>query len=1123
MSNDDSNASLRSAGSAGSADSQRLAFFPDTEDGRPLFAQRLAEVTGHVFDGVPRWRTGLLSRDRVADEAAKAYMAVSDMKRLVESEVVRGGLEGREWHLNEVLAGDRPVRPYVDLEWDAGALENGDEDVVVYQALMALAEGLERVGFRGGRGISVFCASGPSSAYPSGRKASYHVICDMAQVFRCVADHKRFMDGVLMPLLREKWGGVFYETTDKKKCVVDHVPYMLHQNFRLPFQSKWTSGTARPLMPYSLERLRRFDLDLSQAGVWTAGVYEDPAGLEFVEVGAMAPKAPRVSIPLENGQGIHGTESAEFPLAVALCGHLTIEFLSDYEKARNIIWLLWGMEQTERMSRFIHELCGKANNYSAKWVNQLMKGMKFIGFSMGSLRRWAEECSSKEVVEETVRGIQQEISYVNELSRKTKQPSVVQEVSVRYLSDAIMGSPFNETVHTVLIQSHLGTGKTVAIRQIMTSQKYRRILIISPRRSYTYSQQGQLADLDVVSYMDCQHGGLEEVDRLIIQVESLHRIRPFETSEEHTIPYLSAKQEVAPYDLVVLDESESILYQLHSVDTQGANLITNHKVFEWALRSARHVIFADAFLSDRSFSAARLLRGGDGSGGGGDKGLLFLHNTFQPYARQAIELTGTEEDARVANISGFHERIMTALRAGRRVVVIWTSKRRGDDFVAAHLSDSPYRYCFYSSASTTEEQEGLQQVHRTWAGLQCVMMTTTITVGLSYDPKVASEQFDEAFLYGSSSSALPRDVAQALLRVRVLRENRLTYVVDTRSGYYGVRGFTGVWGAMLYKEDCLLRDHPIIKWQEVPDWARWNYVYNENEGRISRGEYKNVTEMYLRWSGYEIKGETHVPGNPLEVSLLVAGDRKGVPSWEEIKGIDADGADQIYHEMKRGVATEEQVWMYKKYLFGGRFRADAWTKEERLGELATWWATFYMRRMEERFWNVYHEKHMTLEDMLREESTERFAMMSTRRVARRKALEQLLGIVGMKHSQEEIVLNAEQLEAIGPKLEAAERNLRYGLGLGKSERKKGVAWKVPHTMALIRAVLREWGLGTAESEVTRKKVEKKTVRTYSLSINKGNTLWGVLREKDKLDMDKFMILIPTSEEAEANGCHFPTS
>lgn len=84
----DPNASLRSAGSAGSAGPvapQRLLVYP-VADGCPRFAQRLAEVTDHVFDGVPRWQTGMVSRDRAADQAAKAYLAVSDMRRLVESE-----------------------------------------------------------------------------------------------------------------------------------------------------------------------------------------------------------------------------------------------------------------------------------------------------------------------------------------------------------------------------------------------------------------------------------------------------------------------------------------------------------------------------------------------------------------------------------------------------------------------------------------------------------------------------------------------------------------------------------------------------------------------------------------------------------------------------------------------------------------------------------------------------------------------------------------------------------------------------------------------------------------------------------------------------------------------------
>jgi len=1082
-------------------------FYPVTPDGkRPAFSPTLAPVTEHRFADVPPWRSGMISQDRMPDGAAKHYLAVADMMEFVEENIIQGE---QDYHLNEVLAADRPVRPYMDLEWDPAALDNGDEHATLYTTLCMIAEALLRVGIRHGAHLRVYCASGRSDAYPSGKKASYHVICHTAQVFRCVADHKRFMEGVLLPLARSDSckRDVMWMRGGVEKCVVDAVPYMTHQNFRLPFQSKWTMGTARPLVPLVCDRI---GLIGESTAPWTVGVYEDPVGLEFIGLSGLSGLSGSIRRPLPllaTKLIVDGEESPDYPLIVSLCELLTVEFLGDYEKARNLVWLLWGMETTTRMRHTIHELCAKAPNYSASWVNGLMDNMRFIGFSMGSLRRWAEECRSKEEVDALVKEWGQVITYAGELTKARMAPPRVKEVCVRYLSDTIGGaSVFDDGTRTLLIQSHLGTGKTVAIRRILAEGRYHRVLLISPRRSYTHSQCGDLQEMGVVSYLDQPHGWLGAVDKLIVQVESLHRLKCWDTRASH-IPDTNL-----PYDLVVVDESESVLHQLHSVITNGANMIRNHEVMEWALRTAGHVVFADAFLSDRTFAVAEMIR----RGAAGEA--LFIKNTYQPYQRQAIRLIGKEKDIRIPNLGGFCERIMDALRAGRRVVVLWTSKRQGEMFIQTCLKESGFTYRFYHASSSKEEQEGLQNVHDAWRGIQCLMMTTVITVGISYDPKVDEEEFDEAFLYGSSSAAMPRDIAQALLRVRVLKAQRLTYVLDTRIGYYGVRGFTGVWGAMMEKEDKIIREHPLISWQGIPDWARWNHVYNENEERISKAEYQRVLEMYLGLSGYTLTEETHLAdGEVAAVARTGTGkkDKKGkkdtvVPSvadilnrgnpnrvaWNRTRDIQAEEADTIFQKMKRGEATEEMIEMYKKFVFRGAFRQAKGAQEREKIEdiMADCWVTFHLQGNESAFWDIYREKRMTLDDILRGESEKRFAVMTTGRAERRRAIDRFLGLVGMRHSQEKKVFGPERLEELGAKLSGAEREIRQGLGIRTSRRKKDSGWTVSNTIDFIRQVLYHWGLSVVHPIEERIRIgDGKRIRSYSLEINKGNKLWSVLR------------------------------
>ena len=62
-------------------------FLRPPPDGKPAFSPRLAGVVDHLFPDVPWWRSGLLSRDRMEDEATKEYIAVSDMEAFIEIEV----------------------------------------------------------------------------------------------------------------------------------------------------------------------------------------------------------------------------------------------------------------------------------------------------------------------------------------------------------------------------------------------------------------------------------------------------------------------------------------------------------------------------------------------------------------------------------------------------------------------------------------------------------------------------------------------------------------------------------------------------------------------------------------------------------------------------------------------------------------------------------------------------------------------------------------------------------------------------------------------------------------------------------------------------------------------------
>lgn len=117
------------------------------------------------------------------------------------------------------------------------------------------------------------------------------------------------------------------------------------------------------------------------------------------------------------------------------------------------------------------------------------------------------------------------------------------------------------------------------------------------------------------------------------------------------------------------------------------------------------------------------------------------------------------------------------MRGGKKCYCVFGSKKKLRACKAMLKNEAPgVRVLAYCSDWMSE---GLDDVHASWSAADVVLATTTITVGVNFD----LEHFDLAFAQLTSLSAVPRDMAQALLRVRTLRDRRV--VVTLRDAGLG--------------------------------------------------------------------------------------------------------------------------------------------------------------------------------------------------------------------------------------------------------------------------------------------------------------------------------------------------
>lgn len=148
---------------------------------------------------------------------------------------------------------------------------------------------------------------------------------------------------------------------------------------------------------------------------------------------------------------------------------------------------------------------------------------------------------------------------VDELFSEALRPAQSQSYDARYVQPLPIAA-----YDTITLSAALGTGKTVEIMRILQEHSFPRVLFISGRKSFTSYAMGELARNGLPFHSYEQGGDLAKQARLFIQVESLHRLH----------------DGLSKYDLVILDESETICHQLHSVQTNRAQMINNHVVFQ---------------------------------------------------------------------------------------------------------------------------------------------------------------------------------------------------------------------------------------------------------------------------------------------------------------------------------------------------------------------------------------------------------------------------------------------------------------------------------------------------------------------------------------------------------------
>lgn len=234
--------------------------------------------------------------------------------------------------------------------------------------------------------------------------------------------------------------------------------------------------------------------------------------------------------------------------------------------------------------------------------------------------------------------------------------------------------------------------------------------------------------------------------RLIVQVESLCR--------------LEVSAGIEPADLVILDESESILEQFGS-GLMGGAFHECYAKFRWLVGTAHHVVALDANITDRTLRSLAEMR---------EQPVVYHRNTFQRAAGDTYMLCG--------DLNRWLSALYAFVDDGKHIAIAASSLSEAEAIVREIGRRLPTaRVKLYSSKTlASERREHFSDVNLYWSQYDVLVFTPTVSAGVSFEVP----HYDVLFGYFTDQSCPVETCIQMMGRIRDIGSKHTVVYFDAR-------------------------------------------------------------------------------------------------------------------------------------------------------------------------------------------------------------------------------------------------------------------------------------------------------------------------------------------------------
>ena len=510
---------------------------------------------------------------------------------------------------------------------------------------------------------------------------------------------------------------------------------------------------------------------------------------------------------------------------------------------------------------------------------------------------------------------------------------------------------------TILIKSGLGTGKTYQLLRSISSGEYKSCIVLTPRRTFANNIITELNDniskndgsntiIQFKLYQDIKdRKSFYNCKWLVIQQESLYKLYDAENNITNT------------FDLVCIDEVESIQTQMTSKETNKGNIHYNLSCFKHLVKNSKLNIFCDGYLTYRSLNMCN------------DLGMKWevVNNTYIDRTKTAEQIFPNKSNVELHDITSFlHTKI---IKENKKMYCVITKKSLLKEIKLEPFVEAGKKVKIYHGDQKDEEKI-ISDVNNEWVKYDLIMTTTTITVGIDFQ----AEHFNYGLIYGDYQCGLVRDAFQCIFRVRKLKKiyycingsvkprRKIEISTITDNIYQKVQ---------MVKDFCYMKENgdneldvsTFLNKGEMDIWNKNILLYNLYEKEINRLFYPFVFKYFLDINGFQNENFGYNQKTKLELT------KEDIPNgtYDKLKVLTELEYNKIKNKEKNERTKQEEL-QYQKYKFDLLF-------DNVPEEIDTAFELFISKKSKSIFYKLYNEKYKTPKEILQKKHNQYYETM----------------------------------------------------------------------------------------------------------------------------------------------------